>query len=178
MWRRVALMAFLTVTGGCAPGWQEFTSTDGRFRAVFPGQPSQRIERVDTPTGVVEVHWLGVTPRPWWPRDPTMYLLCYSDFSTASATEGRFAEAKDRMSRYLRVQLGANFKGSSSATINGLSSMDLEFDRPNGTIARCRVILAGSRTYVLTVVGPRNSVDSAHDGGAFLSSLQVHETGS
>jgi hypothetical protein len=105
-----------------------------------------------------------------------MYLLCYSDFSTSSSTEARLAEARDRIGRYLRTQLDASLKASTSATVNGLESMDLVFDRPNGTIARSRVVLAGSRTYVLTVVGARSSVDSADDGEAFLSSLQVLET--
>lgn len=176
MWRGVAVMAVLTSTVGCASEWHEFTSADGRFRAMFPGQPSQRIERVDTPLGAVDVHWLGVTPRPWWPRDPTMYLLCYSDHSISSSTDARLSEARDRIGHFLRTQLGASPTASSSGEANGLNSMDIEFDRPNGTIARSRVVLAGSRTYVLTVVGPRSSVDSADDGRAFLSSLQVLET--
>lgn len=142
----------------------------------MPGEPEEQVQKGHTPDGPTDVHWFGLTPRPWWPAKPVMYLVSYVELPHATSptsTDEQLRAARDRLSDLLARDLRMKLEEERRDTFKGHPAVDMTFGRGDGTIAHAKAVVVGGRVYSLAVAGPRERVASASEGMRFFGSFEV-----
>lgn len=148
--------------------WKPFSSKDGGFAVLMPGQPTQENRTVKTEIGSIPVRAFSVLR-----RGEALYAIAYSDFPgsfpqnpgdidrlLAQVASGFAQGAKGRLVSQQTIRLG-NFPGR---------DIRLQLDR--GLIARGRVFVVNSRLYqVIVVTGQERNLTKSIEG--FFKSFRL-----
>jgi hypothetical protein len=148
--------------------WKPFSSKDGGFTVLMPGQPTQENRTVKTEVGSIPVQAFSVLR-----RGEALYAVAYSDFPgnfpqnprdidrlLAQVASGFAQGAKGRLVSQQTIGLG-NFPGR---------EIRLQLDR--GLIARGRLFVVNSRLYqVIVVTGQERNLTKSIEG--FFKSFRL-----
>jgi hypothetical protein len=154
---------------GQQPEWMPFTSSAGKFRVLFPGEPTEQKESVKTPAGVVEVTTFFVEQQ----LEQVNYVVTYARFPAAAvkagseakrldnARDGAVARMKGKLKSEKRIALQKQYPGR-----------ELLIETPDKRRVRGRIYAVGDRLYQVLVLGPAAVVDSK-ETSRFLDSFQL-----
>jgi hypothetical protein len=146
-----------------------FASPEGRFRVRFPQGPRERVQKVGSPAGPIEVHMFVAD------LGDVAYFASYNDYSVdpaqldpeaalESVVQGALAAGKGRLTARRDVRLGDHPGKEYQAALS------LPDGRP--AASKARVYLVGARLYQVLVVSPEGKEDTkAVD--AFLDSFAL-----
>jgi hypothetical protein len=118
--------------------WKRFTSSEGRFTVLFPGDPKQ--ERVGSATHLIVDR----------PQEETVYQVSYLDLPETTTT----AEAEESIQAIASVFAQENIKITATQTLNLKQYNGQEFrfrHQQEGATGRMRIFLVDRRVYILTV---------------------------
>jgi hypothetical protein len=160
--------ALVLCSAGCKKKMEDFTSTEYKFKARFPGKPkveSQSPHGVPTKMFAVE-------------RSDGIYGVAVSDMpipanESEAMIQTRLDGARDGAIR----NIGGVQKSSSAITLNGKypgREFTASITKPKQGQVRARVFLVGTRLYQVMVMGTDSYATSA-EANEFLNSFDVLE---
>ena len=169
------LFVFVSAAALAEVPWQTFACPEGQFSVAGFGAPNVTVTHESTPLGTIDEH----TYR--WVRGPFECDVEYSDVPSLS-TMGGGKLLFNQVSRGFKHDTGEPVKNERPWTCQGYTGRAFEFHRPKkpGQIAQSgmgRVLLVGSRLYVLVVTWDRDKPPaSSADGDRFLDSFAPDTT--
>ncbi len=149
------------------PDFKPFASKEGKFAVSMPGKPETSSSMVKTPTAEMELHSIRGS------RGKELYLVTYNDFPAEimkagdpeklldSARDGGVETTHGKVTKETKI----------AKTDKTPASRDLEIEI-QGTTAYYRMILVGSRLYVIMAY-PDGSKGSPERAKQFLDSFKV-----
>ena len=166
--RALGIVALLTLAAGCQK-MEDFTSSEHKFKARFPGKPKK--EQQTGPFGVA-VTMYGVESR------DGLFGIVVSEMpipanETPEMTQNRLDGARDGAIR----NVGGTQKTSSAITLNNKypgREFSASITQPKKGQVRARVYLVGPRLYQVMVMGT-DSFATSSKADEFLNSFQVIE---
>lgn len=130
--------------------WKQFTSSEGRFFALFPSNPTEEVETVDSARGPLNLHIFGVSL-----EDGTWFSVSYSDYPIATfqpldvgslldgARDGMIANVRGKLISEKPISLG-NYPGR---------ELVVEVSKgPFVLVVIARVYIVKNRSYSVQVV--------------------------
>ena len=147
--------------------WQPFSSGEGGFTALFPGNPEIFQDMINTEQGRVELTGFRVV-RP----DEALYLIAYSNlpngFNVSDNTEDVKSFFKGVIQGFMD-EVEGEVISQSSISINNHPGRELKIQLPENTIARYRVYAINNRLYQLLVATPKEQHLQESIAGFFKS---------
>ncbi len=167
--RTLAVLAFAILAGGCQPPMQDFTSTQWKFKARFPGKPEEKSQ--PGPFGTT-MTMFAVESRNGMMGVAAVDMPIPENESPAQI-QARLDGARDGAIR----NLGGTQKSSSEITLNGKwpgREYSASITKPTPGQVRSKIFLVGKRMYMVMVAGT-DSYATSSNATAFLNSFQLIE---
>ena len=123
--------------------WQTYTSTEGRFSASFPGEPSESNQTANTDLGEIVNYFIKHE------NGSTQYMVSYADYPVGTVTE---SDAKgvvaDSFTKTFESSPDINTVVSKSEiTVDGYPGMVGEIEYTSGNYVWYKQLLVGNRMY-------------------------------
>ena len=150
--------------------WKEFSSAEGRFSALMPGEPQTGVIHTATRRGLL--HTYSVTSGNWGEEERNSFSVNWTDYPSGapalSATQEKFARIRDAL---LAVEEGKLLEESSDA-FAGRTAHAFTYRAADGDVSKVVVFFDGGRFYQLTAE-TRASVAGAESRERFLNSFRL-----
>ena len=127
--------------------WKQYSSSPGQFTILFPGNPLEFQETIDTPLGEIDLFGFGVE-RP----NEAGYLVAYSDFPV-NLTQSP-VPLEDLLAGIMTGfinSIGGEVLSQNSISLNGFPGQEARIQLENNFVARYRVFIVNERMYQLAV---------------------------
>lgn len=167
---RILYIIIILLVMGCQSGtWDSFTSSEGKFSALFPKNPTEEIDTLNTAIGTLEMHTFTASYRKGF------FAVAYVDYPysavrvtpASSLLDGARDGAVERTNGRLLSEKLISLGGYPGREIK------IKIETPKHTaIIRCRIYLVKNRLYQILVA---TSIQEAYStiGTTFLNSFQV-----
>jgi hypothetical protein len=143
-------------------GWTRFTSEEGRFAVLMPGEPSENVESKDSPQGPYTTHMFTLK------AENRLFLVAWVDYDP-SFKFGVQAELNANRDNFVKG-FNARLTGTTrQISLNGNPGIEFTAQREDAFV-KSRVYVVGRRPYMLISIS-RNENDPETD--RFLASLEV-----
>ncbi|MCP9496010.1 MAG: hypothetical protein MSG64_16300 [Pyrinomonadaceae bacterium MAG19_C2-C3] len=165
------------------PLWKPFHSPQGRFAALFPDKPDERITPVEATTGRPASYAYSKQTA------AAYYIVTYADVAgAASVSEGKDEATTNLALDSARDQIKLVYRGTikeqKQIRLDGYPGREVRMDAYYGAVV-CRVFLVGSRVYQVIVYVRQQPTDSsprmlatyARAADAFLDSFRLVKVG-
>ncbi len=170
--RRAALAVAVVVAmtsllhGADAPAFKEYSSKEGKFKALLPGTPKE--QTVDA--GPVKMHMAIVDL-----GKDVSYTVIYSDLPGDAKTLAKPEVAEKVLDGATKGALD-NTKGKNltekKIKIGTYPGREIQFEIPDKGFVRSRIYLVDARLYQVMVTGPKATITSK-DADKFLGSFKL-----
>ena len=150
-----------------AAPWREFSSGEGGFTALFPGEPKQDTNPPDQ-NGHSQ-HRYAVN------RGDTGYMISYDDYAPGRMQTDTQAVLARAQAAVLKA-MGGTLRSEQPLTLAGLPGREIVFDMPDHTAGRVRVYVGHDRLYQVWFAGPAGQEASA-DTDRFFDSVRLAGAG-
>lgn len=151
-------------TPDAIPGtWSKFTSDEGRFSALMPGVPEDKVETTQSEHGPYTTHLFILR------QGKNVFLIGYVDYDP-SFNFDRHAELEANRDQFVK-NLNAKLLTSRHLKIDGYSALEFTADTPE-RIFNSRVYMVGRRPYQIVIGSPRG-VDDSINVNRFFNSFKV-----
>lgn len=132
--------------------WKEFAPAGGRFKALLPGTPEEKVQTIDSPLGKLKMHGFVL-------QTFAFYGIVYTDYPENDGIR----------------DVNAFFNGMRDGSLAGAKAELLEEKNDNrfgspgrfvkarfssGHVARIRMYLIRNRSYMLSVLMPEKGADA------------------
>ncbi len=166
------LLLAVAVTGCGGTVSQEYTSPEGKFRALFPGRPNLSEQTVSTPIGPIV---LKIASSSDWSR--TERFVSYADYPVGLIHTGNRDSMLDDACQGMATEARLVILSKMPITIKGHPGREVSFEaqpgHPAGKISgRARVYLVGARLYRVFMDGPSGTMTPEKIDG-FLDSFAL-----
>jgi hypothetical protein len=152
--------------------WQRFTSSEGRFSVLFPGEPEQSQQPLNDGTSSESTLYIFRVERS---QELVVYLVAYLDIALPS--EGASANLKETaldsgQQGFLKGS-GATLVSASKTSLGGHPGKDFKFQKAGSFVGRARFFLVENRLYQIVAIADvktERSLEKSIDG--FIKSFQ------
>lgn len=128
--------------------WKKFTSTDGRFTILMPGNPKRERQTQNTKIGPINIQSFAVERK----QEGVAYIVAYADLPNSIAQRANAQKVLDGSREgALRVAQG-KLLNQRNISLSGYPGREIEFVNPKGLITKNRVYLVNGRLYQIVVV--------------------------
>jgi len=128
--------------------WKEFSSAEGRFAALMPGEPQTGVIHTATRRGLL--HTYSVTSANWGEEERSSFSVNWTDYPpgspSLSATQATFDKIRDAL---LAVE-GGRLSSESSDDFEGRAARAFTYTDADGDVSKVVVFFDGGRFYQLT----------------------------
>lgn len=146
------ILLILTVLGTLVPeesSWEEYASTEGRFSVLLPGNPSEKVETMNTAAGPIDLHLFSVHGNDF------EYSLAYNDYPDSLIQD----VGPDAMLDRVRDGFVAGVKGKLLSeliiSLDEYPGRELKIEITGGTgTVRSRIFMVRHRLYQVMVGMP------------------------
>lgn len=162
------ILVFLAVTASCqGTRWEEFSSAEGAFTVLMPGDPEAQVDTVNTAAGRLDLHSFMVE------QGDRVYGVSYADYPEV-AVEGSDPET---MLDGARDGAVANVQGTLLSeliiSLEGHPGREIKVEVAGGEYTlQARIFLVDSRLYQILVGTPIDDAFST-DVDRFLDSFAL-----
>jgi hypothetical protein len=153
--------------GGRAAAPQEsrnFSPADKNFSVLVPGQMQENPMREPNPPGVQSQHIYTLA------TSEHHYFIQDMQFSMAPP-EG--AEVQEQIRDNFVANMRGDIIGEKPVRVDGFSGRDVRFKTPGGAIQDMRILLSGTRLFVIMIESPRG-IDNQERVDTFLNSFHIN----
>jgi hypothetical protein len=168
--RLLPLSFFLAALAAAAqpePDWVKVAPADKAFSVLFPDTPEKQTDKIDTPTGPIEVIAYALKPE----KDRPAYLLSYSEFP-AHHNKLTAEQRLDKARASALASTKGKLQSEKKLTLQGNPGRELLIVGKDKEHLRTQIYVVGNRVYQLFVVGPADQV-GAKDAVKFFDSFKV-----
>ena len=155
--------------------WQTYTSTEGRFSASFPGEPSESNQTANTELGEIVNYFVKHE------NGSTQYMVSYADYPNEAMSGSDPKEVlADSFSKTFESSPDTNkVVSKSEITIEGYPAIEGEIEYTSGNYVWYRQFLVGDRMYQLLATALTADKDElADEAEKFHESFKLTGTGS
>src|SRR4030042_4579780 len=153
----VVLIVLLSVAGCKRVNWKEFSSANGKFSVMMPGEPQEQHETVKTAVGPVDLymHILDV--------GTSAYIVGYSDYPEDLIKNSEVNILLEGARNGAISNIRGTLVNEKDISIAGNPGKEFNFsvphrpELPNKGIGKSRIFLVGNRLYQCMVVGDKNT---------------------
>ena len=150
--------------------WKEFSSAEGRFSALMPGEPQTGVIHTATRRGVL--HTYSVSSGNWGDGERSSFSVNWTDHPPGSpalsATPATFDKIRDAL---LTVEEG-KLLDESSDDFAGCAARAFTYKDADGEVSKVVVFFDGGRFYQLTAQ-TRDGAAGAESRDRFISSFRL-----
>jgi hypothetical protein len=173
-WFVFALVVVLAALGGCdeATGgqnleWLNFESESGRFSVLFPGEPDEQVESVQTAIGVIESQFFMVT------LENMAYSVNLADYPPEMIAAGDTQQMLDGARDGAVSNVNGELLDEKELTLSGYPGREFKVKvEDEGIVVRARIYLVNERLYVIQALS-KERLASSEDIDKFLDSFQL-----
>ncbi len=151
--------------------WKEFVSTTGGFSILFPGSPSDSIQKIEG--GAIHFHRL---------RTQAEYSVIYADSPTPIENEETARNVLDGGAQGAVASLSGELLELKEITLGTHPGRALKAKLPDGKILRARMFLVSQRLYQIAITTPAESGSAVEEtsfyelaASKFLNSFKLAE---
>lgn len=130
--------------------WSVFSSTQGGFRILMPGKPTETTEKVKTKTGEIEVKMFSVERQ----EEGTKYTVAYIDYPQEYidllVKKNLVAQAIDTGKNTALKSAKGTIINEEKITLDGYLGKEVNYTKPDNRITKHRIFLVGNRLYQLS----------------------------
>jgi len=141
--------------------WKEFSSTAGRFKAVFPGDPAETSQTIKSDVGKIERH--AFTLEAGFAR----FVVSYSDFPIVLTDAGDVKNFLDHMHEGEVASSQGKLLSMAEIEIDGYPGREFIVETPNSKF-RMKYYLVGQRFYQIAI-----STQSADLIASYIQKLEI-----
>ncbi|NET01192.1 MAG: hypothetical protein F6K62_05250 [Sphaerospermopsis sp. SIO1G2] len=127
--------------------WSVFSSPQGGFRILMPGQPQVTKQKVKTKTGQVEVNLYSVERK----EEGSKYTVAYIDYPTEYIDllikRNLVEQAIDTGKNTALSQAKGTIISEEKITLNGYQGKEVNYTKPGNLVIKQRIFLVGKRLY-------------------------------
>jgi hypothetical protein len=147
-------------------GWQLFTSDDGEFSVLFPGEPKQSSNTLNTELGELTLHNFGYVA-----SEGVDYNASYNDYPADKVSE----DSKDLLDGVLSgVGKTNTLVTQQTTTQQGHPAVVAEFEAPGSNYIYYKGVMFKNRLYQLAVVGSSDNKETYKpDAMKFIDSFEL-----
>ncbi len=152
--------------------WQTFKPSDGKFSVSMPSLPSERIEKVDSPSGPLDIHSFLVQ------RREVLYIVSYMDFPEVILEQSGLDVLMDRArDANIKSVNGSLLSENKLLLHDKYRGREITFDSPSSAKRFLwRAYVVNNRLYQLVVSLPKDKADSfTEDTAKFVDSFHLLE---
>ena len=153
--------------GAAAQGWKEFSSAEGRFSALMPGDPQTGVVRTLTRGGVLNTYSVSSSE-----EDLSSYAVSWTDYRPETAERRATAETFDKIRDALLAASEGKLLGESSAPFEGNAARSFTYATPDGDVTKALVFFDGGRFYQV-MAQTRGAQAGAESRERFLNSFRL-----
>ena len=150
--------------------WKEFSSAEGRFSALMPGEPQTGVIHTATRRGVL--HTYSVTSGNWGDGERSSYSVNWTDHPPGTRALKGMAATFDKIRDALLSVEGGKLLGESSDAFAGRAARAFTYTAADGDVSKVVVFFDGGRFYQLTAQ-TRASVSGAESRDRFINSFRL-----
>jgi len=151
-------------------GWKEFSSAEGRFAALMPGDPQTGVIHTATRRGVL--HTYSVSSGDWWDGERSSFSVNWTDYPPGSPTAPATRETFDKIRDALLAVEGGKLSAESSDDFAGRAARSFTYADADGDVSKVVVFFDGERSYQLTAQ-TRDTVSGAESRERFVNSFRL-----
>lgn len=130
--------------------WSVFSSTEGSFRILMPGKPTETSEKIKTKTGEIEVKMFSVERE----EEGSKYTVAYIDYpreyidmlTQKNLVEKAINTGKDTALK----KANGTIISEEKITLAGYPGKEFNYTKPGDKITKHRIFLVGNRLYQLS----------------------------
>lgn len=163
----LALVSCAWTVASAQGAWREFSSDEGLFSALMPGEPQTTDFYTQTRKGVLRTRMTSALD-----DGLNEYSVSWTDYGPGAAERKARAETFDKIRDALLLAYDAKLLGESSGEFEGHASRAFAFSTADGRVIRARFFFAGDRFYQLTTQ-TRVGKGAAADGERFMNSFKL-----
>lgn len=168
-WR--VLVLFLVLLPGCQKfSWREFTSAEGGFSVLMPGEAQAKTRTADTQAGPITTHLF------LYAGDQAAYMVGYTDYPEAVKQKLEIQKAYDDARDADLASSGSTLISETPImlmnTYPGREEQTLLKQGDGKHAIRSRMFLVNGRLYQTLVVAPRDELFSP-DAVKFMDSFKL-----
>ncbi|MEM7556576.1 MAG: hypothetical protein AAF378_21245 [Cyanobacteria bacterium P01_A01_bin.84] len=151
--------------------WKSFTSPDGSFKVLMPGNPKKVSETQNTFMGPINLRIFVATP----PKQQVSYVVAYNDFPDSY---GKLANSQEVLTNATKAALKTTqstlVNKSNIRSSNGHPGKEIEYINSAGKVTRNRMFFANGRLYQAMVITTRQQEKYLKGSiRGYLNSFQV-----
>lgn len=165
----VAGLVALGVLANWAYRWRTFTAAEAGFTIDFPGRPSVQKQTVGTPAGMVTAFDYRVVNL----LHGATYEAGLGDYPDAVAAQVG-TDSLDNACTGIVRKMGGTLVAQQNVTLGDFAGRDLRVTVPGLGIVRLRILLCGTRNYML-MVSPMPWWDGEARVNRFFNSLTLRK---
>jgi hypothetical protein len=160
------LFSTLLLSGLCLPAiaapsvWKVFSSEDGGFSLLMPGEPSENKSEDVTSFSITR------------DREAVTYTISYTDFPIDPKTEKNGIDEAFKGVRDGITEEGGKILTQKPVTQKDIPGQELRVQMPNGVLTRVRSYVAGKRLY-LVMASTKNETSLLKSLEGFLNSFRI-----
>lgn len=155
-----------------AEAWQPYTSTEGRFSILMPGQPSETSQVANSALGEFTTYFTK------YEEDGSQYLVSYADYPEGTMTGSNPEEVvAESFAKTFESAPDANkVVKKSKITVQGFPGMEGEIEYTSGNYVWYKTVLVNDRQYQVLATTPTADKDQlADDASKFQASFEMQD---
>ena len=158
--------------------WKEYSSDEGGFSILFPGDPSQETKVLEAAQGVqfnLHIHKLKALAE---------YSVMYADYHIPMGDPTVAKNVLDQGAKGAVASVNSQLLELKEITLDGHPGRYLKERMPGGEIMQVKILLVGQRLYQIAITTPREEgtsveISKAYETTAdkFLNSFKLRKKG-
>ena len=152
--------------------WKKFSSSEGRFSVLIPGVPTEKIIKVNTKAGIVDLHILQLEGTEF-----NYLAVSYGDYPKETVTKENINKILDGARDGAVSNVHGKLISELIITLDNYPGREIKVEIPNGKhILISRIYLVRNRLYSISLITHKNNIfttelyDKAHK---FFDSFQL-----
>jgi len=152
---------------GMPEGWQTFTSSEGKFTVVMPGEPTASDSTSQTAVGELTQHLFQ------YDKDGPEFVVAYADYPDQASEADPVKVLEDTITGAAQ---GSTVQNQQASTLQGNASVSGEWEAGDGTAYTFyKAILVEDRLYQLAMATSMQGKDTFEpQARAFIESFQLN----
>jgi len=147
--------------------WLNFESESGRFSVLFPDEPDEQVESVQTAIGVIESQFFMVTQK------DMAYSVNLADYPPEMIAAGDTQQMLDGARDGAVSNVNGELLEEKELTLSGHPGREFKVKvEDEGIIVRARIYLVNERLYVIQALS-KERLASSEDIDKFLNSFEL-----
>ncbi len=126
--------------------WQMFSSQEGRFEILMPGQPEKTTQPLNTRDGAYDIHMVTAE------EQGNGYMVMYSDYLDALVNRETPTQTLQQWQSGFVNAMQGRVTNQRSINLNSYRGREIEYETNNGLVGKARFFLVDGRLYQVVVM--------------------------